>query len=577
MQQRNDNLNSLSHRPLYKKKRFIVPLILVLLLGFGIVWYWIDTSTEPPDVSDYKSLEYSVTEPDSGFYLCEGNWLQQNKYGLWELYIHGSPFERGVVNGKLTKDLIAFQERAFVNQLKTMIPSDRYLKFLKYFIYWFNRDLDEYLMPEFKKEIYGISFSADPEFNFIGSPYQRMLNYHSAHDIGHALQDLMLVGCTSFGVWDDRSADSSLLIGRNFDFYMGDEFAQNPIINFVKPDHGFPFAIITWGGMIGTVSGMNLAGITVTINAAKSDIPFSARTPISILAREILQYASSIEDAYAIAERRETFVSESLLIGSGQENRAAIIEKAPFGLTLVDPHENYIACANHYKGDLFQNDEKNLENIQNSASYYRSKMVVRLITELSPLAPPDAATLLRDQKGMNGNQIGMGNEKAINQLIAHHSVIFKPAQLQMWVSTPPWQLGPYICYNLSEIFHNFASLQKRMEIIDTHQTIQSDAFLETSDFQQFLLFKKQRDDIRELIDNPEKPLPDRSYIQTFTATNPDYFEVWSLAGDLYKSHHDCKNAERMYRTALEKEIPTWQQKEQIIKKLADCTTNKHSN
>ena len=60
------------------------------------------------------------------------------------------------------------------------------------------------------------------------------------------------------------------------------------------------------------------------------------------------------------------------------------------------------------------------------------------ITELMPINPQSAAKLLRDQKGMNGNDIGMGNEKSINQLIAHHSVIFKPGERLVWVSTSPW-------------------------------------------------------------------------------------------------------------------------------------------
>jgi len=226
-----------------RKHRWIKRIGLTLLILAAVVsvfpiWFHYRTLIQPPNPENSESTKLVAENPSKDFYRIGQNWLKKSSTGLWEMYLEGKPFERGVINGKLSKHLITAQEKAFIGQIREMIPSNFYLHFLKYLIYWFNRDLDRYLTDEYKLEIYGISLSASDEFSFIGSNYQRILNYHSAHDIGHALQDYSLVGCTSFGVWGEKSKDSSLIIGRNFDFYVGDEFAQNKIICFEKTRSG---------------------------------------------------------------------------------------------------------------------------------------------------------------------------------------------------------------------------------------------------------------------------------------------------------------------------------------------------
>ncbi len=286
-----------------------------------------------------------------------------------------------------------------------------------------------YIPEEYKTEIYGLSQFSSSNFSEIGEPYLRFLYLHGAHDIGHAMQDLMLVGCSAFAVWGDKTVDGELLIGRNFDFYAGDDFAKEKIIAFVKPSEGHKFMSVTWGGMIGVVSGMNDQGLTVTINAGKSEIPLVAKTPISIVTREILQYASTIEEAIEIAKKREVFVSEAIFVGSAKDKKAAIIEVSPdnFGVYEVENTDELI-CTNHFQSEAYKNDERNLKWIAESHSMYRFERMEELISEENKLDVPDAVAILRNKKGLDEREIGFGNEKALNQLLAHHGIVFKPEE-----------------------------------------------------------------------------------------------------------------------------------------------------
>jgi isopenicillin-N N-acyltransferase like protein len=550
-------------------KRLLRVFLALLIIVVGFTIYFISAIYQSLPVienRDAEKLEVNKISPE--FKRLGNNWLRKSESGLWEMYVEGNGFDRGVINGKLTKELAELQETVFINQIKELIPSEKYLNFLKYFVAYFNRNMPEHISEEYLNEIYGVSLSASDKFDKLAPKYYRILNYHSAHDVGHALQDKnMTVGCTSFGVWNTRTEDGKLLLGRNFDFFAGDDFAKNKIVCFTKPEKGYKFMYVTWAGFTGVVSGMNDKGLTVTINAAKSDIPKSAATPISLLAKEILQYSKTIDEAYAIAQKRQTFVSESILIGSVIDKGAAIIEKTPNKTNLYSENGNQLICSNHYKSELFEHDYINNKNMVESSSLYRDFRMKQLLSRSEKINPEAAAKVLRDQNGLNDRKIGLTNEKGINQLIAHHSVIFQPENGLVWVSAAPYQLGKYVCYNLNTVFEIAPKLSENKEIQDSSKTISEDPFLNSKDYKNFILFKKLKHYIQYSTKSPFNLSVNENYLKAFVESNPNsYFTYW-IIGDYYAKVKNKEEAIRNYNMALSKEIATEKEAASIREQL----------
>jgi isopenicillin-N N-acyltransferase like protein len=534
---------------------------LLLLLVVLIFYVRSVAAIEEPRVYLHGNLPRAVEEIDSGLFTVNKSWFRQSEKGLYELYVEGTSFQRGLEIGLLTKGLIQYQEEVFNEQIHRLVPSETYLEVLKYFVGWFNRDLDENVPEEYRQEIYGVSRAANERFNKIAPPYQRILNYHAAHDIGHALQNMSLVGCTAFATWADRSEDSTLIIGRNFDFYVGDDFAKNKIVAFYAPDKGHKFMMITFGGMTGVLSGMNEQGLTVTINAAKSEIPSASATPVSLVAREILQYASTIDEAYIIAKKRKMFVAEAFLIGSAKDKRAAIIEKTPDTTDLYESGKNYIIGTNHFQGKTLGQTELNREHVRSSASMYRYQRVEELLHRSGKNSVQKTAAILRNQKGKDDSSIGMGNEKLINQLIAHHGIIFQPEKKLVWISTAPWQLGEFVCYDLNKIFAS--GMLTNHEIHESALTIQSDTFLTSNAYKDILKFNRFRFPFQ-----PHSEVDPDSLIQW----NPESYLSYLLAGDIFMNRKNYGKARICYEQALKKEIATEHERTHIednLKKIKD--------
>ncbi|WP_339695478.1 C45 family peptidase [uncultured Marixanthomonas sp.] len=540
---------------------FIWSALFLLLASCGVK----KSLEDRPDISQYNANIPEREIINDSTYLAGNNFLTKNKHGQWELYVEGDPLEIGLLTGSLTQELLQKQERVFLNKVEEMVPSKGKQKFLRKFLSWYNRKLYKHVTEEYKTEIYGVSRYASGEFNNIAPPYLRALYLHGAHDIGHALKDLALVGCSSFAVWGDKSEDGNLLIARNFDFYAGDAFAEDKIIAFVKPDQGYPFMSVTWGGMMGVVSGMNNQGLTVTINAGKSDIPLVAKTPISLVTREILQYASTIDEAIEIAKKREVFVSEAIFVGSANDGKATIIEVSPNDLGVYEVvNTSELICSNHFQSETFANDRKNVKWIKESHSQYRFERMEELLDKNSKINPKEAVAILRNKKGLNDAALGFGNEKALNQLLAHHGIVFQPEDLTVWVSSNPYQLGEFIAYDLNAVFNEDRKFSGQ-PISEENLTIAEDPFVHSQEFKDYEAYRILEGKVETALE--EESEIGAAQLMNLQSLNPEYWKAHFLVGKYYYEHKQYEKALKALTLAESKEITTVPDEKEVEKYL----------
>ena len=139
-------------------------------------------------------------------------------------------------------------------------------------------------------------------------------------------------------------------------------------------------------------------------------------------------------------------------------------------------------------------------------------------------------------------------------------MIFQPDSLRAWISTEPWQLGAYVCYDLKKIFA-MKNLQTDGEIADTALNIAPDTFLATNEFRQFINFRKNKMALLQ-----GKPVDTAQTVQA----NPYYYDAYRVAGDYSRNKGWYAAAAGYYRQALGLEIATKDERELITEKLEDC-------
>jgi hypothetical protein len=523
-------------------KRILFATVILALTGWalGAVLLRSWTATPPPIPANAAVLQLKTQEHDGKVWLGQ-SWVGRRE-GLLTVYLKGGPFELGYANGVLLQPQIHTLENEFIKMVHGYVPNEWTLNVLKWYVIYRNRHLSDYVPTDYRVEIFGSTIGCPDPHPEIGPYYNRILNYHAAHDVSYMMIDNPLVsraGCTSFGAWGPATSNGHLLTGRNFDWEAADVFSRDRVVVMCEPDHGIPFISLSWAGMAGVVSGMNRAGVSVTVNGAPSSLPRETATPVAIVARDILQKAHNLSETLEILRGAKVFVSTLWLIGSKSDGKFIVVEKTPDATQVREPESDWLVCANHFETPGLRDDFRNQQHIAEATSVSRKTRMTELIQAAhGKIDVSRAAEFLRDRNLPGGAFTGNGNRGSLNALIATHATIMDLTDGIFWAASPPNQLGKFVAFDVRDFSHEMPD-----------KTVPADVMLDSGEFERTRQAQQCLADAqRALKDNQAQTA--LSLADKADSLNPGFYQTAALRGRALLALGKRKEAESAFSAAL---------------------------
>ena len=191
--------------------------------------------------------------------------------------------------------------------------------------------------------------------------------------------------------------------------------------------------------------------------------------------------------------------------------------------------------------------------------------MVELFNKNPKINPKIGSEILRNKEGLNDLPLGYGNEKALNQMLAHHGIIFKPEQKLVWVSANPYQMGEFVCYDLNKIFKQRNQKDEVISLQQESLNIPKDQFLESESYKNYEKFRV-KDRMMDGFLKTKTDFP-TNFIKNYQSLNTNYWVVYYKVGLYYFHKKMYMAAKAEFEMALTKEITTLPKKKEIIKYL----------
>jgi predicted choloylglycine hydrolase len=238
--------------------------------------------------------------------------------------------------------------------------------------------------------------------------------------VGNTLFDLKkILACSALLVGPDRSDTGGPLLGRNLDYPPLGYAQEYSLVTVYRPAGGkHAFASVGFPGLVGCLSGINDAGLSLAILEVfqiKAGLKRFDRsgTPYALCYRRLLEECTTIAEARDLLETMKRTTITNLVIAD--RHGVAVFEVTPTSVQVRRPQQGTCVCTNHFCTDELKPYAR--INVCRTTERYQALEKVSKVSQ--------------EQRKLGLLELHCGLDAACDPDMTMQTMVFEPATLRL--------------------------------------------------------------------------------------------------------------------------------------------------